>query len=243
MKKALSLILLGGLVFSVICSAVVHDGKEGLLSDAGNFEALSGSGDDASSTACLASLRANSGGGKISELSVFREFNKYPPVPSSVLKPRNVKLPAGQINLASQCLAYLPFDFDVFDDDKLRKGRLDDVSPIYLWEVETGYLVVYIYRGYEQEDGEGEMVVMSAAMYDALGRVDEYIKEVSSWYEYEGSIRIRDAKFRGREVVISEMVFDPVRLGVEGRVLKYRNTGGSSKIRSYVWGVKGYIEQ
>lgn len=243
MKSTLSWVLLAGLTFSMSCSAAFQGGGDDVLSEVIAGEVSSGTGDGLSAMRCLTSLKANETGRKISELSVFREFNQYPPRPFSVLRPRDVKLPLSQIKLDSQCLTYMPFDFDIFESAELREGRINDLHPIYLWGEESGFVVIYMHRSYERKDGEGEAVIFSAVIYDSSGQAGGYIKEVSSWYEYEGSIRIRDAKLVGGEVTIGEIIFDPIELDVEGRILKYGNTGGLNKIRGYSWTHGGYREQ
>ena len=168
-------------------------------------------------------------------LSAFGHFHDYPPV-STVQSPADVSI--SKDRTADQALiACLPGslpNFMFLDEGVLVPGTAADVQPIGVFKTPDGTrLLAYLHKGYSQDDGEGETVHVSAVFLDAYGSVLGIEQGVSSWYEYEGSIRIRELFHTGGAFVVMESVFDPAKRDQEGRAVSYVNTGGRRMVRRY----------
>lgn len=159
---------------------------------------------------CRANLETLPVRERLRELSVNRSFNQIhgrSVMGLSGPRERTVTELEG-LELTGECLGHMPFEFKVFDSGELRRGANSDLRPIHLWRQGGGYFVVYAYKKYEQEDGEGEALVLSLVTFDALGRFNGVVEEVSSWYEYEGFVRTRDSRLTGEMIEVIEAVFD-----------------------------------
>lgn len=193
---------------------------------------------------CLASLKAHAGPRKLSDLSAFRAFNRYPPDPATVSSPDEVKLSSlKRIKLASECLTFMPFEFDIFEKDDLRTGNATDLYPIHAWTSGDSYIAIYMYREYTQGDYEGDSITLSAVLYDDSARIAGSIPRLSWWHDIEGSILVHDAKFTSRGISIVETVFDPYqRDDATGHFLKYEKSSKEMVIRKYVMDGGRYVE-
>ena len=114
-----------------------------------------------------------------------------------------------------------------------RKGTLALLSPVAAWKLGDGYIAFYLHKNYEMLDGEGDSIQISAVAIDASGKALHAIPAASSWYEYEGSIRIRDFLFLGGEFVTIEEVFDPRHRDESGNVLDYLDAPEASVIQKH----------
>lgn len=185
---------------------------------------LTGAGD-----ACLSALASAKGVEDESSISAFRVFNTYPPV-TGERKPKNVTINSVKTDTPKivDCLRRPTFSFKTLVDEVLTQGGDATVYPLTAWKVPGGYIVFYIYKTYEVADGEGESVDISALVVDKSGAPQKIVHSVSSWYEYEGSIRIRDFHYDSGTYMTTEQVFDPSAVDKEGNVLDY-DTGGKQK--------------
>lgn len=158
-----------------------------------------------------------------STLSAFRLFNSYPPTThvaspgEVVLSPRHGR-PAG----LSTCLPENSFHFMLLIDGILVKGNAAQVHPLSVWELPDGlYLVAYLHRNYEMDDGEGDSIEVSGLLVDPEGHPVTPVQELSSWYEYEAAIRIRDFHYKDGRLVTTEEIFEPSNRDDNGFALGY----------------------
>lgn len=184
--------------------------------------------------ACVVALTAAKKVEDKRTLSVFRLFNEYPPShakkdPGTV---DTTSVPTHSPELMS-CLENLPFTFDVLVDGLLVKGSRSRLSPLTAWEVPGGHLAFYLHKNYVMDDGEGESVEISAIALDGVGKPVGSIQGLSSWYEYEGSVRIRDFVQSNGEFTTIEEVFDPVEQDEAVNVLDYAGSGERSIFKRY----------
>lgn len=154
-------------------------------------------------------------------LSAFKKFNDLPPVPGTKLTPDSARLDGLELSTSGDCLEPPPFQFYVLENGVLRKNRTDDLRTLHVSRSESGYTTAYLYKRYETSDGEGNSVVLALARHNDVGKVEAYIEEASSWYEYEGSIRMRDAIVGKNVIHITESIYHAERFDPEGNVLSY----------------------
>lgn len=183
---------------------------------------------------CLATLSSSPSAEHGSRVSAFQLFNHYPPKrdgrdPGSV----DIEPPEPSLSKLMDCLPGLPFPFAVLADGLLTEGTLALLSPVAAWELGDGYIAFYLYKNYEVVDGEGDSIQILAVTIDASGKALHAIPAASSWYEYEGSIRIRDFLFLGGEFVTIEEVFDPRHRDESGNVLDYLDAPEASVIQKH----------
>ena len=167
-------------------------------------------------------------------LSVFRRFNPYPPE-APAKGPDGISLRASSSTQQDllDCVPEGAFDFDVLEAGMLRGGSVRDLHPIDIFRVEGGnFIALYLHKDYETTDGEGVTIEASGLLMDSTGRVIDATQGLSSWYEYEGSIRIRDFIYAEGTVVTSEEVYDPSVVDSVGNPLKYSG-GGARVIKTY----------
>ena len=186
---------------------------------------------------CIATLAAAEQAEDGSELSAFLIFNDYPP--------SQIKDEPGKVNVASvetsfpglmACIEDNPFNFNILVDGVLEEGETHMISPLTAWKISGGYLAFYLHKNYEDSDGEGESVEISGIYVDISGSPAEYIQGLSSWYEYEGSVRIRNFYYSNGEFVTTEEVFDPSEQDESGNVLDYIESPKKSiiKVHSFI---------
>ncbi|MDU9393970.1 hypothetical protein [Pseudomonas sp. zfem002] len=175
-------------------------------------------------TDCVRNIESRFSPRAPARLSAFRVFNRYPPV-ASILRPDTVSFLGKRIvGLDGACLERPSIKFNVLEQDgNLREGTPDDLSVYKLWRVEKGFFAAYMYKKYEVGDGEGESIVLALVRYDSFGMIVNLIEEVSSWYEYEGAIRLRDALLGDDSLRLFETVYDVEEVDEQGNVVKYSN--------------------
>jgi hypothetical protein len=183
---------------------------------------------------CIETLSSSKRTEEGDALSAFKQWNEYPPSASTIAPgDANLESSSPEISGLSSCLDSNPFTFEVLVDGILINGDLEHLTPLASWKLPNGYMAFYMHKNYEVSDGEGESVEISSVIFDMDGKALRGIQEVSSWYEYEGSIRIRDLAYIDGNFVTSEEVFDPQEQDDTGNVLEYNNERGISVIRRY----------
>ncbi|QCO67889.2 hypothetical protein E5843_09170 [Luteimonas yindakuii] len=167
-------------------------------------------------------------------LSAFRTFNNYPPSQGkAALDDVDLaSIPARTPGLSS-CLEDSHFSFKVLVDGVLTEGAPSQMHPLTAWRIHQGYLVFFLHKNYEVVDGEGETVEISALALDASGTSVQSLPAVSSWYEYEGSIRIRDFAYLNHRFVTTEEIFDPLERDESGIVLTYQEVPRNKRFSGY----------
>lgn len=165
--------------------------------------------------------------------SAFGVFNDYPPAANSKSPGELViKSFSDQLMALSVCSPKHIFEFNVLRDGVLVNGTDSHLFPLSAWRIQGNYyLVTYLHKNYEMNDGEGEMVELSGIVLDATGSPIRSMQELSSWYEHEGSIRIRDLHYLNGKFTTTEEVFDPVERDETGHPLSYVNDQGKVVIR------------
>ncbi|MEN1944676.1 hypothetical protein WCE55_12590 [Luteimonas sp. MJ293] len=131
----------------------------------------------------------------------------------------------------------MEFSFHILTNGVISKGSLAQVVPFAAWRLPGGYLAFYIHNNYEVQDGEGVVVEISAIVLDEAGAVAKHIPEVSSWFEYEGSIRVRDFVYADGSALTTEEVFDPAERDGLGNVLLLLERPERSVFRVYELGL------
>lgn len=156
-------------------------------------------------------------------LSAFRTFNNYPPSQDKAALD-NVDLASipARIPGLHSCLEDSHFAFKVLVDGVLTDGAPSQMYPLTAWRIPQGYLVFFLHKNYEAVEGEGETIEISALALDAYGTSVQPLPTVSSWYEYEGSIRIRDFAYLNHRFVTTEEIFDPLERDESGFALTYQ---------------------
>lgn len=173
---------------------------------------------------------------QLNELSVYRSFNSHVRAVAGLLGPEKRSLDElKSLALTDECLSEVPFEFSVFESGELREGNSNDLLPVHMWRRGNGYLVVYALRKYESRDGEGDAIAFCLVAFSASGSIVGALDEIASWYEYEGYIRVRDAKFVGDVLEVTETIFSPILFDDSGRVMSYDNGSAPQVIFSYVF--------
>lgn len=166
--------------------------------------------------------------------SVFSRFNPYPSL-APAKRPDDITLraPTATPNELLACVPEGAFEFDILEAGLLRAGTIRDLHPIGVFLADGGnFLALYLHKNYETIDGEGVTVEASGLLMDPTGQVIDAAQELASWYEYEGSIRIRDFVYAEGSLVTTEQVYDPSAFDSVANPLKYRE-GGMEVIKKY----------
>lgn len=168
-------------------------------------------------------------------LSAFGRFNSQPPVPP-IISPEVVAIPSAQKHMGDlrSCLPDGFPEFDVLDRGALVKGARGQVYPLGVFHAaDELYLAAYLHKNYEMSGGEGGTVEISGVFLDSAGGVLSVEQELSSWYEYEGSIRVRDLSYHDGYFVKTEQVYDPGERDGSGHPLEYVGGAGRKIIKEY----------
>lgn len=185
-------------------------------------------------TACFDGISAGEPLREGYSFSVFRLFNPHPPI-AAAKSPDGISphAPSNEHQALLACVPEGAFDFEVLEAGLLREGSIRDLHPIGVFRVGGGkFLALYLHKNYETIDGEGVTVEASGLLMDPTGQVIDAAQELASWYEYEGSIRIRDFVYAEGSLVTTEQVYDPSAFDSVGNPLKYRE-GGMEVIKKY----------
>lgn len=183
---------------------------------------------------CIAALATAKKAEDGAKLSAFRLFNDYPPSPTKkVLSSVDTASTPSLSHGLAACVENSTFAFNILIDGVLIEGALPQIHPLTAWEISGNHLAFYLHKNYEMTDGEGESVEISAIFFDSTGLPIESIQGISSWYEYEGSVRIRDFRYSNGNFVTTEKVFDPAERDHHGNVLKYGDNFEDTLIKTY----------
>lgn len=190
--------------------------------DISEKDAIHGSGTES----CAQVLATSVAPGDGEKLSAFNLFNKGLPS-ASTPTPAEMEIPVNTDSPSSTaCLPPNYFDFLKFVDGELVAGTSRDVSLVSIWRLpEDHYFITYLYKAYETKDGEGSSFIISGTIADSAGRPLAVADEISSWYHYEGSVRIRDFSYSKGRFVQTEEVFDPLEVDEVGRPIRYISNG------------------
>lgn len=113
-------------------------------------------------------------------------------------------------------------EFSVLENGVLRRGLSDDTHPLGVFQMPDGTcLAAYLHNNYEFGDGEGVSIEISGLFLDSAGGLLGAEQELSSWYEYEGSIRIRNLVHADGCLATDEQIFEPVDRDRSGRPASY----------------------
>ncbi|WP_249673556.1 hypothetical protein [Pseudomonas abieticivorans] len=193
---------------------------------------------------CLSDLKTAASDTKARNVSAFREFNHYPPTPGVDLDPHSVDLSkVKKISITEKCLEQTPLSFIIETGGISHNGNARDLNPIKAWRTDNGFAVIYLYKGYKEADGTGHTINLSAAFYNDEGMPLDYIDNISTWYNNEGTVHIRDAELTDRKITVSKVVFDPERLTRNGKVLEYSQLHDKQIVLEFANHEGHYIEQ
>lgn len=186
-------------------------------------------------TACFDGISAGEPLREGYSFSVFRLFNPHPPI-AAAKSPDGISphAPSNEHQALLACVPEGAFDFGVLEAGLLREGSIRDLHPIGVFRVGGGkFLALYLHKDYETDDGEGVIIEVSGLLINGAGRAMDVLQGLSSWYEYEGSIRIRDFAYVAGSIVTSEQTYDPsVRDGV-GNTLEYLDSTAMKVVEIY----------
>ncbi|WP_157515323.1 hypothetical protein [Luteimonas abyssi] len=171
-------------------------------------------------------------------LSAFGTFNDLPPSQGKVaLEDADITSRAATMPGLRACTENLHFSFSILVDGILTEGASLQMYPVMAWRAPQGYLAFFMHKNYETLDGEGETTEISALALDRSGRPIRLLPAVSSWYEYEGSIRIRDFVYSSHQFMTTEEIFDPLERDELGNVLTYKEDArsGASAVHEINW--------
>lgn len=156
-------------------------------------------------------------------LSAYGLFNRHPPG-SDTGSPGELPIETASGALAS-LLSLLPDGFprfEILENGVLRSGSKDDANPLGIFRTPDGlFVAAYLHRNYEMRDGEGVSIEISGMIFDSEGDLLHLEQDLSSWYEYEGAIRIRNFVYSRGCLVTTEQVFDAVERDQSGKALSY----------------------
>ncbi|MFZ7097238.1 hypothetical protein ACOPJQ_05260 [Luteimonas dalianensis] len=163
------------------------------------------------------------------KLSAFNLFNENS-LSADTPDPAEINVPANNRSPASiACLPPDYFNFLKIIEGELVAGTNEDVSLISAWRIpDDRYFMAYLYKAYVVEDGEGSSIIISGVIADPKGEPLAFAEEISSWYQYEGSVRIRDFSYSKGRFVQTEEVFDPIEVDEIGRPIQYLSNGKES---------------
>lgn len=156
-------------------------------------------------------------------LSAYGLFNRYPPG-SDAGSPGELSIETAS-GASASLLSLLPDGFprfEVLEKGVLRAGSRDDANPIGIFRTPNGlFVAAYLHRNYEMRDGEGVSIEISGMIFDSEGDLLRLEQGLSSWYEYEGAIRIRNFVYSRGCLATTEQVFDAVERDQSGKALSY----------------------
>lgn len=170
---------------------------------------------------CLASLHRSSTHERVVRISAFELFND--PLPSaSTIDPADANTSSVvTTDISPSCLPRVPFSFDVLREGVLTEGTNADLTPVSATRLDDDFIVFYLHEAYEVGDGEGEAIEVSLVVFNEKGNITRSHRSFSSWYQYEGSIRVRDGTLDHGTIITQEVVYDPARLDAVGNVVEY----------------------
>lgn len=194
--------------------------------------------------ACLASLKAHARAPRAREtVSIFRMFNAYPPRPGAVLDAEDVDAVdvrrLRRVNISPDCLPSLPFTFEFYHHAEgsgtPTKAQPGDLYPIRALRLKTGsFLVLYAHRAIETADHGGDVVMVSAVMFNKDGRGSHHVPQISLYVSYESSLWMEDAQLDDEGLTITSTSIDPERRDRVGNVLRYTPAHGPELQRRYI---------
>lgn len=241
MKKSVAVVLLLS-----ACSSGVPDvakpplGKASAsdLQDSALPQVVAGNDAHQVSDACARALALAKPLNEGTRLSAFRLFNSHPPT-APMASPGEVSTLAAAVG-APDLIACVPdgmLEFFVMVDGALTEGTKNDLHPLASFQTPDGtYIAAYVHKNYEVGDGEGEVVEITGVVLESSGRIVGGTRELSSWYEYEGSIRVRDFLYRDGKAITTEQVYDPASTDEVGNPLSYVDVGGTRVLREHRFG-------
>lgn len=149
--------------------------------------------------ACKESLKSKAVPlGQMVGVSVYRIFNKYPPVGGrevqlgevySVLKDK-----VRGVDVSPECLREnLLSSAERYYDGRMVKVTNSDIVPVRIYSAEKGYLLVFLYPGYLELDGTGEELSAGLAEYGGNGKLLGVIERVATWANNEGTLNLRES--------------------------------------------------
>ena len=170
--------------------------------------------------------------------SAFGLFNTFPPEPP-VKSPDEVSIEISDGTSESRefLLGRLPAgfpEFQVLENGVLAAGKREDIEPLGVFRLPGGmYVAAYLHNNYETSDGEGISIEVSGLFLDTTGELLHAAQELSSWFEYEGAIRIRNLVHFNGCFATTEQVHDPVERGPSGSALSYKANDEPRVVRQY----------
>jgi hypothetical protein len=164
--------------------------------------------------------------GQMVGVSVYRMFNKYPPVGAREVQLEQVysvlKEKVKSVDISPGCLReQLLSSAQKYYDDGLVKVTNADVVPVRVYSAEKGYLLVFLYPGYLELDGTGEEVSAGVASYGTDGRLLGVIERVATWANNEGTLNLRESCVTDMNITTSEKHVGPFERREDGEVILY----------------------
>jgi hypothetical protein len=156
------------------------------------------------------------------QASAFKLFNDYPPSDTTYIDfiDTDIHLKAA-IKFPFICLPPPPFKFTVHENGTARESRETDFIPIDIWKTSEGYRAIYLYKSEQKFDSGADSIILTLIQYNKLREIDFYIKELSSWYEYEDAVRIRNAKMTNGKIFKTEVIYNRKYLSDEGQTFSF----------------------
>lgn len=182
---------------------------------------------DDSLSSCKESLKNKSVPlGQMVGVSVYRMFNKYPPVGAREVQLEQVyavlKDKVKSIDVSPGCLReQLLSSAEKYYGDGLVKVTNADVVPVRVYSAEKGYLLVFLYPGYLELDGTGKEVSAGVASYGIDGELLGVIERAATWANNEGTLNLRESCITDMNISTSEKNVGPFERRGDGEVILY----------------------
>ncbi|MBD9514535.1 hypothetical protein [Pseudomonas sp. PDM22] len=173
-------------------------------------------------------------------ISSYRLFNGYPPVGSretqldKVLESlsSSVKL----LNVSSACFRREMLTSAVlYASGGIRKVMNGELLPVRVIKMEKGYLMIFLYPGYIEQDETGEELAIGIAEYERSGELRRVIERVSSWAGNEGTLLLRESCLYIESISSVDRRAYPDEVTEQGYVISYELMFDISRTMEYLF--------
>lgn len=173
-------------------------------------------------------------------ISSYRLFNGYPPVGSretrldKVLKKLNSNVKV--VDVSSACFQREMLSSAVlYAQGGLRKVLNSELLPIRVLKLDKGYLMLFLYPGYIEQDETGEELAVGIAEFEHSGELKRVIERVSSWAGNEGTLLLRESCLYMESISLVDRRAYPDEVTEQGRVMSYELMFDISKSMRYLF--------
>lgn len=105
---------------------------------------------------------------------------------------------------------------------KKEKVTNEEISPVRVLKRKDGYLVVFLYPGYMDDDGASYEIAAGIVFYSKTGELLRVLERAASWANNEGTLVLRESCMTGDTISIAERWIYPDKRQEDGKVVSYK---------------------